>query len=244
MTPRLLVLAAALAAVSGCAGGAPRASGDFIEVPGIGGTRIDVPRPTTGTDPVCNASPLPPASEDSIPERVAGLRSIGLFAEQPDLDDAAVAAEVEAGIVDIWGDSLKPDDPLLDLIVAAEDPERVWWQDLEADVADGNDVYVETLQGWAAISQGAFEPTGITEDWASGEGPVSIAFSLGGEPREITPAYLEDWIDPGILTPINELIAPSGRRFELYQAFDQTAFVMALTDVERQGLEARGWCFE
>ncbi len=155
-----------------------------------------------------------------------------------------MAAEVRAGIADAWGDTLKPDDPLVDLIVAAEDQQRVWWQDLEADVADGNDVYVETLQGWAAISQDAFQPAGITENWASGEGPVTITFSLGGEPREITPAYLEDWIDPGILMPINELIAPAGRRFELYKSFDQTAYVMALTDLERQGLEARGWCFE
>jgi hypothetical protein len=244
MIPRLLVLAVAIAAVSGCGGGANRASDDFIEVPGIGETRIDVPRPTTGTSAVCAADPFPPASKESIAERVAALRAVGLFADRSDLDHAALAAEVEAGIADVWGDSLEPDDPLLDLIVAEEDHQRVWWQDLEADVADGNDVYVETLQGWAAISQGAFEPAGITENWESGEGPVTIAFSLGGEPQEITPAYLEDWIDPGILTPINELIVAAGRRFELYKSFDQTAFVMALTDLERQGLEARGWCFE
>jgi hypothetical protein len=73
---------------------------------------------------------------------------------------------------------------------------------------------------------------------------VSITFSLDGEPREVTAAYFDDWIDPGILGPINELIVASGRRFELYKSFDQTAFVMALTDAERRGLEARGWCFE
>ena len=42
MTRRLLVLAVALAAASGCGGGANRASGDFVEIPGIGETRIDV----------------------------------------------------------------------------------------------------------------------------------------------------------------------------------------------------------
>jgi hypothetical protein len=30
----------------------------------------------------------------------------------------------------------------------------------------------------------------------------------------------------------------------LPQAFDQTAFVMALTEDEREALEARGWCFD
>jgi hypothetical protein len=181
---------------------------------------------------------------ESIGERVAELRAIGFFADRSGLDDAALAADVEAGIADVWGDTLEPDDPLLDLIVAAEDQQRVWWQDLEADVTDGNDVYVRTLQEWAAISQDAFQPSGITENWASGEGPVSITLSLGGEPHEIAAAYLEDWIDPGILAPINKLIAASGRRFELYKSFDQTAFVMALTDLERVALEARGWCFE
>jgi len=244
MTPRLLSLAVVLAAVSGCASGAEQASGDFIEVPGIGQTRVDVPRPTSGTSAACDEDPLPPASKESIEERVAALRAIGLFADRPDLADAALAAEVEAGITDVWGDTLEPGDPLLDLIVAQEDQQRVWWQDLEADVLDGNDVYVETLQGLAAISQGAFEPEGVRESWASGEGPVTVTFSLGEDSQEITPAYLEDWIDPGILVRINELIAPAGRRFELYKAIDQTAFVMALTDAERQGLEARGWCFE
>jgi hypothetical protein len=244
MTRQLLVLAVALAAISGCAGGAGQGSGDFVEVPGIGQTRVDVPRPTSGAGAVCDADPFPPASEETIEERVAALRAIGLFADRPDLDDAALAAEVEAGIADVWGDTLEPDDPLLDLIVAQEDRQRVWWQDLEADVLDGNDVYVETLQGLAAISLGAFEPEGVRERWASGEGPVTITFSLADRAHEITPAYLEDWIDPGILVPINELIASAGRRFELYKSFDQTAFVMALTDAERQGLEARGWCFE
>ena len=52
------------------------------------------------------------------------------------------------------------------------------------------------------------------------------------------------WIDPRILTPIDDLIYGSGRRFELFQTFDQSAFLMALTAQERAALEARGWCFE
>ena len=62
--------------------------------------------------------------------------------------------------------------------------------------------------------------------------------------RRIGRRYLEDWIDPRIATPINELIAPSGRQLAFFKAFDQTAFVMALTKDERDALEDRGWCFE
>jgi hypothetical protein len=132
---------------------------------------------------------------------------------------------------------------LLELLAAAEDTARVWWRDLEADVADGNGVYAATLEEWAAISDGAFAPSAVEEAWASDEGPVTIDFELDGTRLRLEPAYAEDWVDARIATPINELIAASGRRFEFVKAFDQTAFVMALTVAERDALEARGWCF-
>lgn len=248
MTRRAVPVAPALVfvigALAGCASPADQAPSDFIDVPGIGSTRVDVPRPTGFGNATCDADPLPPASDDSIEVRVAALRALGLFADRSSTDDAALATEVQAGISDQWGDAIGPGDALLDLAAAEQDTQRVWWQDLEADVLNGNDVYVETLQGWAAISEGAFKPTSIREHWASSEGPVTISFSIDGVSHEIQAHYLDDWIDPGILEPINALIAPSGRRFQLYKSFDQTAFVMALTDPERQGLEARGWCFE
>jgi hypothetical protein len=78
---------------------------------------------------------------------------------------------------------------------------------------------IEQLEG---IGAGAFEPAGVSETWAAEEGPITVAFDLGGAHHELQPAYLEDWIDPGILVGVNALIAESGRRFELYRAFDQS----------------------
>ena len=40
------------------------------------------------------------------------------------------------------------------------------------------------------------------------------------------------------------MIASSGRQLTLFQAFDQKAFAMFLTEGERVALEQRGWCFE
>jgi hypothetical protein len=139
-----------------------------------------------------------------------------------------------------------PDVPpgILDLAVAEQDRTRVWWRDLEADVSDGNDVYAQTVTEWGEISVGTFEPTEIIESWEGPEGPVTVDYVQSGITHTLTPGYLEDWIDPGIVVGINETIADSGRRFEMYKAFDQTAFVMALTDDERRAFEARGWCFE
>ena len=108
--------------------------------------------------------------------------------------------------------------PTLELFVAALDQTRVWWGDLEADVANGNDVYASVIEDWAAVSVGAFEPDQIEETWESEAGPVTVRFTLGGKDVELAPEYLEDWIDPRIISPINERIAASGRQLTLVEA--------------------------
>ena len=234
-----LLLLAGVVLCAGC-GATPATPSQFVEIPGLGSTRIDVPRPTS-SGPACT---IAMNADEAIGERVVALRELGLFADRPDLSNEDISQRVEARLDELYGGELLADDPLLELVVASLDDARVWWGDLEADVADGNDVYVTTLEEWAAISKGAFKPADIREIWDGEEGPVTVTFTLDGDNVELKPEYLEDWIDPRILAPINERIAGSGRRFELFQAFDQSAFVMALSDRERDALEARGWCFE
>jgi hypothetical protein len=211
---------------------------DFVELPGLGTTRIDVPRPSSGGPP-CT---LDLSLAATTVERVRGLRAAGLFADRASLSDEDLAADVEAGIGRDWG-GLLAGDPLEELFVAEQDRGRAWWRDLEADVAADGGVYEATLGEWAAISAGAFAPTAVIEAWASETGPVTISFQMDGLTHVLQPDYLEDWIDPRILGPIDDLIAPSGRRFLMVAPFDQTAFVLALTGEEQTALEARGWCF-
>ncbi len=244
--PLAFALVVALVATA-CGPSGPEPIGDpddFAEVPGIGQTRIDVPRPTGAASAACDDDPLPPSTDETTAERVAALREIGLFAGDPETTDTELAAEIDQKLEAAWGPDFPLDDPFRDLAVAEQDATRVLWIDLEADVFAGGDVYVATLDQLAAISGGAFAPTAVSETWEDETGPVTVAFDLAGARHELRPAYLEDWIDPGILSGINERIAEGGRRFELYRAFDQTAFIVALTDAERSGLEARGWCFE
>ncbi len=218
---------------------------DFVELPGLGSTRIDIPRPTSPSTSTCAADGMPTKSDDSVAERVAALRATGWFADRAAATDEAVAADVMASIEEAWGSQVTPDDPLIDLFVAEQDHDRVWWRDLEADVTEDNRVYETTIAEWGAISVGSFDPTDITEAWDSFDGPVTVTFEIDGVERTLRPAVLEDWIDLGILVGINDLIASSGRRFESYRAFDQTAFVVAVTADERRALESeRGWCFE
>lgn len=233
------VIAVAALLAAGCGTTTPVAS-NFVEVPGFGVTRADVPRPSGRAGDDCTLA-LDPAA--TIEERAFGLRAAGLFADSS-LDDAELGAEIEEELQDEWGGSLTPSDPLYELFVAELDRSRVWWRDLEADVFDGNDVYVAVLEELATISLGAFAPASVTESWASEVGPVTVSFELDGREHVLEPAYLEDWIDPTILDAINGLIGASGRRFEILQAFDQTAYVLALAAEERAALETRGWCFE
>lgn len=229
------------------AAGCGSASDDMVEIPGLGATRIDVARPTGPSSAPCDDDPLPPATAATVAERVVALRGLGLFANRASLDDEALVAEVRAGISEAWGEIDAGDadlQPFLDLIVAEQDHDRVWWRDLEADVADGNAVYAATIEELAAISVGALQVDGVEERWEAPDRAPTIALTIDGAVREIRPAWIEDWIDPSILVDLNAAIADSGRRFESYKAFDQTAFVMALTDAERQALESRGWCFE
>jgi len=208
-------------------------------VEGVGRTRVDVQRPTTG-GPACEAA-MPTAQ--TIAERVTALRSMGFFADRTALTDEELAAEVAQGIADLYGNSIE-NQPFLDLLVLEQDERRTWWHDLEADVGRGGEVYALTLDEWAVISAGAFTPSEIMEAWASETGPVTVDFTLDGTAQTLGPAYLEDWIDPMILAPINDLIGASGRRYTLAQAFDQTAYLLALTADERSALEGRGWCFD
>jgi hypothetical protein len=236
----LLLGAALFSGACGATPGSTAGPSQFVDVPGLGSTRIDVPRPTTEAS-ACTVA-LPHAQ--SIGERVVALRAIGLFADRPDVSNEDIVGRVEAQLDEMYGVNAISDDPFGELVVAARDESRVWWGDLEADVDQSNQVYAQTLGEWAAISKGAFKPEDIQEMWDAARGPVTVTLTHAGQTVVLEPEYLEDWIDPRILTPINELIANSGRKFELFQAFDQTAFVMALKEDEREALEARGWCFD
>jgi hypothetical protein len=50
---RVLAVALGLVALSGCAGAVGDTPSDFIEIPGIGETRIDVPRPAGAASAAC-----------------------------------------------------------------------------------------------------------------------------------------------------------------------------------------------
>jgi hypothetical protein len=198
-----------------------------------------------------------------IVEAVRYYRGLGFFSEHAALSDEALAQHVESLIEDEWGETFTADQsgPMVvdewgdtltspenvrfaELTLLRADSARVWWEDTEADVCAANQVYVETLRAWAGISRGAFSPREITETWESDEGPITVRFTLDGDERTLHPEYLDDWLDMEILVPLNGWLRHTGYAFELYEAFDQTAFLVVLTPDEKQRLEReRGWRF-
>jgi hypothetical protein len=134
-----------------------------------------------------------------------------------------------------------------ELMLLGYDRERVWYEDIERDVIEGNDAYVEAFREWSGIAAGAFEPRDVSEAWAGEEGPVTIAFRLGGRRHEIKAAGQGDFLDLCVLTAgINPLIEETGRQFAVYRPdamLGQRAFVVAITPRERAALQAREWVF-
>lgn len=150
---------------------------------------------------------------------------------------------IARNILEEWGEEFKHADPYADLLILKYGEAKIWWKDTEADVLNGNAVYVNTLKELAALTNGIFSPKNIVETWNSDTGPIKINFKQNGEHYEITPEYLEDYIDIDILKQINKLFPCSEYAFEMIAPFDQTAFVLWLDKKTKDGLIKRGWKF-
>lgn len=177
-------------------------------------------------------------------QSIAFFRTLHFFPQFAHLSDEAFASELLHKWQAMFDTPLDLSRRDIDLEILMWDTERVWWEDLEADVCDGNDIYIETIKGWAAISRGVFQPLTIREWWASETGPIYVEFEHDGQHLVLTPEYLDDYIDIHVLHQINRAIQQSGIEFAVYKPFDQTAFVVALTAEEQRALAARrGWQF-
>ena len=127
-------------------------------------------------------------------ETVHDLRALGFF-EDPGRTDEDVAEELAEDYEFTWNEPPDPTKPLIELELLTFDDARVWWEDTEADVAQGNDAYIEALEALRRISRGAFRPTAVTETWDGPTGPLHIVFLLDGMRRVIRPRYLNDFLD-------------------------------------------------
>ncbi len=151
----------------------------------------------------------------------------------PSSEDEAVAS-LELALKEEHGDNFGPSDRFADLYLLKLDPERIWWEDLEADVCAENLVYTETLQALAQISRGVLGISNIRETWADSEGPITLEFTNKEQTHRMNPEYKEDWIDPKFFAYIARLYAGTPYRLCTFDTQGQDACLTVLTEPERK----------
>lgn len=182
-------------------------------------------------------------SDTWLLQSVQYFRSLGFFAEHAALSDSQLAEHLTQAAMERHG-VIDPANQLADLMLLSLDEQRVWWDDTEADVCAENQVYVDTLTRWSKISRSAFMPENIRETWDGEHGPVHVEFEHNGKKIALHPRFQHDYIDLNILQSINKVVADTGIQFRVHAIFDQTAFIVALTQDEKRKLEKdRGWKF-
>jgi hypothetical protein len=191
------------------------------------------------------ATPGPATAPADPAERfVRDYQAAGFFAAE---DPGRTGRRITRAFRRAWGEAPDLTDRADQLTLLAYDRERAWSEDVEQDVIEGNDVYVDVFRDWSRIAAGDFEPRAVHERWKTPTGPVIIEFELDGRSHRVTAQALDDYLDLCVLTTgLNPLIADSGRQFAVYTepVLGQVAFVVAVTDVERRVLEQRGWPLE
>ncbi len=185
-----------------------------------------------------------PVPGRSIEQFVRDYQPAGFFAGE---DPLTAARRIAAAFRAEWEEEPPLATRLDELQLLGYDADRVWFQDIERDVIEGNDEYVAALREWARIARGDFSPSKVRERWRTEDGPVTIEFTLNGRAHRIEAASQGDFLDLCVLTSgINPIIARTGRQFAIYRpdaALGQQAFVVAITARERRTLERRGWAF-
>jgi hypothetical protein len=151
-------------------------------------------------------SPKAPAPSETPQEIIEYYRKLGYFAGQ-------TTESVLSTFREEWGKEPTTGQPFDDVWLLRYDARKIWADDPEADVCEANQVYMDVLAKWGKITDGVFSPTEIEEKWESETGPIEVSFILDGKRRAIHPKYQDDWIDLEVLTELNRILEPTGRRY-------------------------------
>ncbi|HEU5088271.1 MAG TPA: hypothetical protein VFT99_12525 [Roseiflexaceae bacterium] len=187
------------------------------------------------------------ATENWALESIRYLRELEFFADWQARSDAAILASIREWYGDEY-DAIRPQMRSVaeaDQMLLWPDRQRAWGRDLEG-VYPGENSYVSALTEWAAVSRGAFTPTGMSEDWHSPNGPVVVSFTFRGQRHTFTHADgRNDFLDLSLLALLNRLIGDTPYQFACSDDFLlDCRFVVTLTTRERHRLQSeRGWNF-
>jgi len=94
--------------------------------------------------------------------------------------------------------------------IATLDDERTLYEDPEADVGPGNNVYRSYLRQLAKRSGYPLRITAVKEDCSSQPRSVIVSYRLGDEQKRLVLTNCNDWIDPGVVTGLNDSLPVDG----------------------------------
>jgi hypothetical protein len=176
-----------------------------------------------------------------LEEKVKTLRDAGLFQEYSNLDIKQLTQKIIDLETELNGEFFEEEFPQDDLLrtfinLAKWDKQRVWFNDLEADVCEENKVYTTVINDFGQMTD-LLQPMNIVEKWKSKAGPVEITFENKALKFNLAPKYNDDWLDMvPLLDTFNKIINPSGQKFEILENTDQQLFVIRLSVKEKERL--------
>jgi hypothetical protein len=174
---------------------------------------------------------------EKLVEAVHFYRGLGFFSQYSDLPDTEAAKRLNA----IYrSDALRKQDldmsgDLDNLVLLSLDEDRVWWEDAEANMIDGDNFYVAMTQTLGRISRGAFQPQQVDERWEGEE--ITVSFDCDGQSHEVKLDESLGWIDPALIDYVSRLMEPAGYKLEALCTADQTIALVALSSKEKELLE-------
>lgn len=91
----------------------------------------------------------------------------------------------------------------------------------------------------AVLSRGFLKVARVKEDWKVEPGSVHVSFFRGDQRIQFSVPDNGDWIDPGVVLAVNELLPPEGPRFYFVENGGANhAVITRATEYERFLLEA------
>ena len=178
-----------------------------------------------------------PPAPPGVVTAAAAFRGAGSFARWSKLSDDDLARALAAAWLRMDWEDLPEDPEELDWSLLIFDADRTVYEDAEADVSMGNKIYVAYLRMLSKRSGGAFRITNVKEDWKSQPGSVVVSFRLGNKRHQLVLAVGDDWINPFVITGLNNLLPNDGSRFFFVDNGGQMALVTRATEEERRALE-------
>ena len=99
---------------------------------------------------------MPQRDHTWLVQSIAFFRELHFFQQFAHLSNEALASELLRKWQEMFDTPLDLSRPYTDLDIVMWDTERVWWEDLEADVCAGNDIYIESLERWGKFHAAAY----------------------------------------------------------------------------------------